>query len=127
MCSMPASGKPLMFSPTLTPPSTSANVAVPDTPESRLGVSCRVMPSGSWARTPLPRSTDVSSATPRTTPASRFVRYTFSPFDALAVRTTHRLRERARLQRADFLHVSNRLVVLTQAFVGFLQDRKSVV
>src|SRR5918997_58116 len=123
MCSTPASRKPLMFSSTLTPPSTSVSVAVPDTPEPRLGVSWRVTPCDSWARPPPPRSTDANSATPKTTPASRFFRYTVSPFDTFAFRTPHRdLREHGQLQGADFLHASYRLVVSTQPFVGFLQE-----
>src|SRR5918997_3560205 len=63
MCSMPGSGSPRIWSVTSTPPLTSWRVAVPLTPESRLGVS--------W--TPIPPASSFAKALPPTTRAANNV------------------------------------------------------
>jgi hypothetical protein len=72
-----------MFSSTFTPPPTSVMVAVPLTPESRLGVSWRFMVSASCAATLPAKVSNANNAVPRADPASRAAWYTVFPLQYL--------------------------------------------
>src|SRR5215207_741460 len=130
MCSTPASGKPLMFSSTFTPPSTSVSVAVPLTPESRLGVSWRFALCAPCAKALPPRTKDATKVAPKTTPANRFGRYMITLLlrYSLTLRVTIGFRRRTGLRQwANSLHTFDRFVFPTQDLVGSLQTSGGLV
>src|SRR5215208_48339 len=71
ICLMPGSGRLRIWSVTSTPPLTSLRVAVPLTPEPRLGVSWTLMPCASLAKALPPTTTAANNAMPRANPANR--------------------------------------------------------
>src|SRR5215208_1553704 len=76
MCSTPFSGSPSISSSTFTPSSTSLRVAVPLTPESRLGVRWSLTLFSSLAKALPPRTTDANNVAPNTITTTLFSRYT---------------------------------------------------
>src|SRR5919112_2038757 len=114
MCLMPGFGRSRISSVTSTPPSTSSNVAVPLTPESRLGVSWTLVPCVPWAKALPSTTTAANKAMPRTKPANRAVWCTVFPLrylvPAAAVLSGGHGERRSKSQALSF-H-------LTQHFVG---------